>query len=128
METGAGDAEDTVGHGAESCWGDRLVARVAAPVGALVELVQRTVYACERVLRGAANPDIGEPFNRLGRPVADALAEPLGGAELRRGGQRGQAPGQSFAAVTQHGTDGVLVVCISRGMGPGVPGAGAGRR
>src|SRR4051812_15655495 len=128
MEAGAGDAEDTFGHGGESCWGDRLAARVAAPVGALVELGERTVYACERALRGAADPDIGEAFDRLGRPVADALAESLGGAELGDGGQRGEAPGQGFAAVTQHGADGVLVGCVFGGHRAGVPGVGAGRR
>src|SRR4051794_34937561 len=80
---GAVHAQHDVGHRRQALRGDRLPARVAEPVRALVELGQRPLGALELGLERRADADLREAADGLDRPVADALAETLRRAALR---------------------------------------------
>jgi hypothetical protein len=71
------DAQHHVGHRLQPFRRDRLSARVAQPVGAFVELGQRTLRALEAGLQRCADPDLGQPADRLDRAIPDPLAEAL---------------------------------------------------
>ena len=78
----AGHAQHAVGHRPQPGRRDRLAAAVADAVAPLVELGQRSLGARQPGLERAADADVGQAADRLGRAVADALAEPLRLAEL----------------------------------------------
>jgi hypothetical protein len=76
-------AHDAVGHRLESGARYGLPADIAVTVGALVELAQRSFEPGQRALQRLTHPDLGKPADRLGRPVADPLAEALCATQLR---------------------------------------------
>src|SRR4051794_31187154 len=86
------DAQHHVGHRLQPLARDRLLAHVAQPIRALVELGQRTLRALEADLQRCADPDLGQPADRLDRAIPDPLAKALRRPELGALGEARNAP------------------------------------
>ena len=93
----------------------RLAAGIAAAVGTIVELGQCPLGSGQRLLQRAADPDLRQPADRLDRAVADALAEPLRGAELRTLCERRHTLPCAVAAHLEHTPDGRKVNVVGGG-------------
>ena len=84
-------AEGALGADPEAAGGDLGAAVVADAVGALVELLEGALEPRLDRIEAVGDPDVVEAADRLGRPVADPLAEADPGAALGRPLERGEA-------------------------------------
>ncbi len=112
LGVGAREAQHPVGHRLQAGGRYRSAARVAASVGALVELGQCPLRPGQAFLQRASDADLRQAADRLDRPVADALAEPLRAAELRALGERGKAIARAIAPLLERSADGSEVLLI----------------
>lgn len=91
------DAQHYVGHRLQPLWRDRLPAHVAQPIRAFVEFGQRTLRALQADLQRCADPDLGQPADRLDRAIPDPFAEALRRPELGALGEVRDAPAELVA-------------------------------
>jgi hypothetical protein len=105
-------AEHGVRHRSEATGRDLAAARVARPVGPLVQLGQGSLGAFETALERLANTNIGQATHRFRRAVADSLPEADGAPTLGMFRQDPQALSVTVPSCLQFGVDGVKVEII----------------
>ncbi len=71
-----------VGHGSQATGGDVPPARIAYPVGPLVQLAQGSLSALQAALERLANTDVGQTAHRFRGAIADSLPEAHGAPTL----------------------------------------------